>query len=144
MIRIIENAAEQKIRFRPGNAGRLDVQESVSRIIADVRARGDEALRELSLRFDGACPEPFELEKGALKIAAESISPVLLQTLEEAAENIRRYHSAQIRKGFVLNGDGTMLMERIVPLESIGVYVPGGTAVYPSSVLMNVIPASLA
>ena len=144
MIRIIENAARRQIRFRPGNIGRQDVQESVSGIIADVRARGDEALKELSLRFDGACPEPFELEKSALKAAAESISPVLLRTLEEAAENIRRYHSAQVRKGFVLNGEGTMLMERIVPLERVGVYVPGGTAAYPSSVLMNVIPASLA
>ena len=144
MIRIIEDAENQKIRFRPGNADRKDVQEVVSRIIADVKERGDEALRELSLRFDGACPENFELEKDALQKAAESISPVLLDTLKEAAENIRRYHSAQVRKGFVLNGEGTMLMERIVPLERVGVYVPGGTAAYPSSVLMNVIPAVLA
>lgn len=144
MIRIIENAAKQPILFRPGNAGRTDVQASVSAIISAVREKGDAALREFSTRFDGSCPETLELDPAMLKDAAEKLDPKLLRTLQEAAENIRRYHAAQIRRGFVLKGEGTMLMERIVPLESVGVYVPGGTAPYPSSVLMNVIPASLA
>lgn len=144
MIRIIEDAAKKNIRFRPGNAGRSDVRESVSHIIAEVKDRGDSALREFSERFDGNCPASFEVAKESLADAAEAISPVLLETLREAAANIRRYHSAQVRKGFVLNGEGTMLMERIVPLERVGVYVPGGTAAYPSSVLMNVIPAKIA
>ena len=144
MIRIIEQAAAQKIRFRPGNAGRRDVPEIVSVILSDVQERGDAAVREYSVRFDGSCPEILELAPEELKKAAELADPKLMEALWEAAENIRRYHSAQIRKGFVLNGEGTMLMERIVPLERVGVYVPGGTAAYPSSVLMNVIPAVLA
>ena len=144
MIRIIDRAASQTAVFRPANVGRTDVQESVSAILAAVRERGDEAVKEFSIRFDGNCPEVLELPPEELEKAAGNISPELLQTLQEAADNIRRYHSAQIRKGFVLNGEGTMLMERIVPLERVGVYVPGGTAAYPSSVLMNVIPAKLA
>ena len=144
MIRIIDRAAAQTAVFRPANVGRTDVQESVSAILAAVRERGDEAVKEFSIRFDGNCPEVLELPPEELEKAAGNISPELLQTLQEAADNIRRYHSAQIRKGFVLNGEGTMLMERIVPLERVGVYVPGGTAAYPSSVLMNVIPAKLA
>ena len=144
MIPIVRDAARKNIRFRVGNSRREDISRSVDEIITAVREKGDAAVREYSLRFDGACPESFELDGSCLEQAVQSIAPSLLETLKTAAENIRRYHSAQVRRGFALNGEGTLLMERIVPLENVGVYVPGGTAAYPSSVLMNVIPAKIA
>ncbi len=144
MIPIVRDAARQNIRFRAGNSRREDIRISVDEIITAVREKGDSAVREFSRRFDGACPESFELDHSCLEQAAQSVSPSLLETLRTAAENIRRYHSSQVRRGFTLSGDGTLLMERIVPLENVGVYVPGGTAAYPSSVLMNVTPAKIA
>ena len=144
MIPIVKDAARQNIRFRAGNSRREDIRLSVDEILTAVREKGDLAVREYSQRFDGACPENFELDRKTIEEAMKTVSPSLIETLKKAAENIRRYHSAQVRKGFSLSGDGTLLMERIVPLENVGVYVPGGTAAYPSSVLMNVIPAKIA
>ncbi len=144
MIPIVRDAARQTIRFRAGNSRHEDIRRSVDEILTAVRERGDSAVREYSQRFDGACPEDFELDRKCLEEAAQAVPASLLETLRTAADNIRRYHSAQVRRGFTLNGEGTMLMERIVPLENVGVYVPGGTAAYPSSVLMNVIPAKIA
>ena len=144
MIPIVKDAARQNIRFRAGNSRREDIRRSIDKILTAVREKGDLAVREYSQRFDGACPENFELDRKTIEEAMKTVSPSLIETLKKAAENIRRYHSAQVRKGFSLSGDGTLLMERIVPLENVGVYVPGGTAAYPSSVLMNVIPAKIA
>ena len=144
MIPIVKDAARQNIRFRAGNSRREDIRLSVDEILTAVREKGDLAVREYSQRFDGACPENFELDRKTIEEAMKTVSPSLIETLKKAAENIRRYHSAQVRRGFSLSGDGTLLMERIVPLENVGVYVPGGTAAYPSSVLMNVIPAKIA
>ena len=144
MIPIIRNAAAKDIRFREGNTKREDIRKSVSEILSAVRENGDCALREYSIKFDGSCPGSLELDKNVLAEAAHSIPSALFDDLSAAAKNIRRYHSAQTRRGFTLNGEGTLLMERIVPLENVGVYVPGGTAAYPSSVLMNVIPAKIA
>ena len=120
------------------------ITASVSEIIAKVRAEGDKALREYSMRFDGACPECLELPKEELENAANMVQPELLDVIREAAKRIERYHRAQIKSSYVVEGEGTLLMQKLRPLDRVGAYVPGGTAPYPSTVLMNLVPAKLA
>ncbi|MCL2057629.1 MAG: histidinol dehydrogenase [Oscillospiraceae bacterium] len=125
------------------------VGQTAADIIADVRERGDAAVREYTLRFDGVdvgelAVDPQEIEAAFAHIAAES--PELIETLELAAANIGAYHKRQLRQGYIITGerDGVITGQRIMPLERVGLYIPGGTAAYPSTVLMNAIPAKLA
>ncbi len=121
-----------------------DVRDVVAAILADVRARGDEALLEYCRRFDGASPEPLEVTEEMFRRAEAEVGEDFLALLRRAAGNIRAYHSMQKRSGFELRGDGTLLGQRITPIEHVGICIPGGTAAYPSSVLMNAIPAKIA
>jgi len=118
----------------------------VQGIIDAVRTRGDAALDEYSAKFDGK-----RLPGGAMKVrpetcraAWERLDPKLRAALEFAAEGIRAFHEKQRRKGFVLNRGGARLEQRLLPLRRIGAYVPGGMATYPSTMLMNIIPAQVA
>lgn len=121
---------------------------AVSGILRDVAQAGDAALLEYTARFDHfSVPSPAGLRIGAeaLAAAADEVEPALLDSLRRAADNIRRFHERQREHGFLeIEADGTVLGQRVAPLRRVGVYVPGGRAAYPSSVLMNVIPASVA
>jgi len=124
------------------------LREAVAGILRDVAANGDAALLEYTDRFDrfgAGSPAGLRIGADALAAAADAVDPALLQSLRRAAENIRRFHERQREHGFLeIEEDGTVLGQRVAPLRRVGVYVPGGRAAYPSSVLMNVIPASVA
>lgn len=122
-----------------------NVAGTVAEIIAAVRSGGDEALRRYAKQFDGVELEELEVRPEALDRAAEALAPELRTILEEAAANIRAFHSRQVRSSFVISeADGVVLGQKVTPLDRVGLYIPGGTAAYPSTVLMNAIPAKIA
>ena len=123
----------------------FNVQVPVAAILADVIARGDEALRDYTERFDGVRPERFEVSEAEFEEALASVEPAFLAVLEEAAANIRAYHAKQKREGYVMaEREGVVLGMKVTPIEKVGLYVPNGTAPYPSTVLMDAIPAKIA
>ena len=126
------------------NADYADVEETVKAIIADVRARGDEALIDYARRFDKAEISALKVSEEEISRAMERVGADYIRILERAADNIERYHRAELRSDFELKYDGITAGQLFLPLESAGIYVPGGTARYPSSVLMNAIPARIA
>ena len=118
----------------------LSAVEIVRRIVSDVRKFGDKAVIDYTKKIDGVALENFAVEVGDIDIDAE-----ILASLKIAAENIRRFHVEQLPKSWITyRGENSLLGQAVIPLERVGVYVPGGTAAYPSSVLMNVIPAKVA
>ena len=122
-----------------------DVSAPVAEIIAAVRRDGDAALRRYAGEFDKTEPEELEVPSEQLDRAAQDLDPDLRAILEEAAGNIRAFHSRQVRNSFVLSQrEGVLLGQKVTPLDRVGLYIPGGTAAYPSTVLMNAIPAKLA
>ncbi|RKI69062.1 histidinol dehydrogenase [bacterium 1xD42-67] len=122
-----------------------DLSAAVAEIVAAVRREGDEALRRYAKAFDGTDLEELEVPAEVLDRAAEALDPSLRDILEEAAENIRDYHRRQVRSSFVISEeDGVILGQKVIPLDRVGLYIPGGTAAYPSTVLMDAIPAKLA
>ena len=127
------------------NSKAKEVSDTVKEIIADVRKNGDEALMRYALKFDGAAPEKLEVAAREIDRAYDEVPKDLIATIEKAAENIREYHKMQLRDGYRIdNGDGRILGQKITPIEKVGIYIPGGTASYPSSVLMNAVPAKIA
>lgn len=121
-----------------------NVENIVSEIIDRVRKDGDEALRRYNLEFDRS-REPLGVTPEEIDEAYRSVDPELIEILEEAAANIREFHSRQKRNSFILNEKpGIVMGQKVVPIERAGLYVPGGTAAYPSTVLMNCIPAHIA
>jgi histidinol dehydrogenase len=126
-------------------AGTSEQQAAVKSIIADVRGRGDAALREFTMKFDGVSLSSFSITEKEIADAYEQMDEQFIAIVREAAQNIRTYHEKQLRPSWMTTEEnGTILGQKITPLDSVGVYVPGGTAAYPSSVLMNVIPAKVA
>ena len=122
-----------------------NVVTSVAAIIDDVKRRGDNAVRDYGLAFDGIAPVSFEVPKAEWEQAYATADPKFVRALERAAENIRVYHEKQIENGFRIHKEsGSWLSQRISGLQKVGIYVPGGTAAYPSTVLMNAIPATIA
>lgn len=122
-----------------------DVSAAVAEIIENVRRKGDAALLDYTRRFDGADIDSPELDKEEIEAAYGRIPAALKESLLYAAESITRYHSKQKMRSFSTEGTaGRLTGQRVVPLERVGVYVPGGTAAYPSTVLMDVIPACIA
>lgn len=122
-----------------------DVAEPVRAIVQDVAQNGDAALRAYEKKFDRADLADLEVSPAEWDAAMAAVEPEFLQILQEAAANIRRYHEKQVRASYVVNEQpGVLLGQRILPIEKVGVYVPGGTAAYPSTVLMDTIPAKLA
>ena len=144
MIKIV-SASEMSYKdiFRR-NTATEDVSSVVFDIIRSVRERGDAALMDFAQQFDGGAPEALELSDPERKEALAQVEPEFLAILQEAAENIRRYHSYQLRQGYRIEEEGLVLGQKLTPLERVGLYIPGGTASYPSTVLMNAIPAKLA
>jgi histidinol dehydrogenase len=126
-------------------ASGTEALEAAARIIADVRARGDEAVRAYSLEFDKAAPEPFRLSREDMQRLVRQVPVRTQELLSRAAARIRSFHERQLQQSwFVTRPDGALLGSRVTPLASVGVYAPGGRAAYPSTVLMNAIPAQVA
>lgn len=122
-----------------------NVEGAVTEILAQVAARGDEALREYTLRFDKADLTNLEVTEAEIDEAFAAVEPEFVAILEQAAANIRAFHEKQRRNSFVVaDQPGVMLGQKIVPIQKVGLYVPGGTAAYPSTVLMDSIPAKIA
>ena len=145
MIRIlnVNQVSPQEIFARSEDS--RDVSGIVRDIIADVRSGGDEALLRYAAKFDGAELEAVEVPRETMDAALEGLDSGFRAILEEAAENIRAFHSQQVRQSFVLTKEGGIVLgQKITPIEKVGLYIPGGTAAYPSSVLMNCIPAKIA
>jgi len=123
----------------------VHVEDAVSAIIADVIDRGDAALREYARKFDKAELENIEVSQAEIDEAFASVSPEFLEILREAAVNIRAYHEKQVKNSFIMaEKDGVILGQKVTAIEKVGLYVPGGTAAYPSTVLMDSIPAKIA
>ena len=121
------------------------VDAAVSDIIHAVQARGDDAVLDFTNQFDRVRPAALRIPADSIQQAFASLPSRLHSILEEAAANIRRFHEKQLPESWYMeDGDGVILGQRVVPIEKVGVYVPGGTAFYPSSLLMNVIPAQVA
>ncbi|MFB5194991.1 histidinol dehydrogenase [Neobacillus sp. KR4-4] len=117
----------------------------VKEIISAIRTRGDEALREYTEKFDRVRLSSFSVTEKEIEAAYTQVDERFLSIVREAAENIRSFHEKQLRPSWMTTEEnGTVLGQKITPLDSVGVYVPGGTAAYPSSVLMNVLPAKVA
>ena len=118
----------------------LSAIEIVRKIVSDVRKFGDKAVIDYTKKIDGVKLDNFTVEVGEI-----DIEPEILSSIKVAAENIRRFHTEQLPKSWITyRGENSLLGQAIIPLERVGVYVPGGTAAYPSSVLMNIIPAKVA
>ena len=145
MIRILrmDEISEDEIFERNDSA--VDVSDVVAGIVADVRARGDAALLEYTERFDHAVLRSLQVSKEEFDEAMALVDPRMQAVLKKAAASIRAFHNEQRRSGFILNDrKGVVMGQKVLPLERVGIYVPGGTATYPSTVLMDSIPAKIA
>ena len=132
-----------KIFSRADNGA--DVRAAVRNIISNVQKEGDAALRRYALEFDKAQLDCLEVSVDEMDAAVASLEPQLVELLNQAARRIRAFHRHQIREGFVVSEEkGVVLGQKVIALDKVGLYVPGGTAAYPSSVLMNCIPAKIA
>ena len=130
--------------FSRGEYG-ADVGGIVADIIDNVKRRGDSALYEYCEKFDKAVPDSLEVSENEINEAFAEVEPRFIDILERAAENIRNFHQSQVRNSFILNeSEGIVTGQKITPIEKVGLYVPGGTAAYPSTVLMDSIPAKIA
>lgn len=134
-------------RLSNNGTGVAEINAGVQAIMDDVRDRGDSAVAEYTRRYDGVSLEPahFELTRQEIDAAFEKTPKRVIAMLERAQENIRAFHARNLRESWEEQlPDGSMYGQRITPIESAGVYVPGGKAFYPSSVLMNIVPARVA
>ena len=140
-----ENILENLLKRSPNNYG--DFEGSVAEIVANVRKNKDEAIFEYSKKFDGADinADNILVTEGEIKEAYEKVDETLLNVMRKALVNIRSYHEKQKQNSWIATEDnGAILGQKVTPLQRVGVYVPGGKAVYPSSVLMNIVPAKVA
>ena len=151
MIRIIRqterDALEDMLRRLEARSVAFDpeLMNVVSSIVADVRSRGDEALIDYTARFDRVELKELRIDEQTLSRSADRVDARVLEALREAIENVRAFHEHQVEQSWeIAPVEGVRLGQRITPLESVGLYVPGGTAAYPSSVVMNVVPAQVA
>ena len=123
----------------------VNVEEAVAAIIAEVKTNGDKALKAYAQKFDGVTLESLEVDKAEIQAAYDNADKAFVAVLEEAAKNIREFHEKQVRDGFAIRKEnGVVIGQKITPIERVGLYVPGGTAAYPSTVLMDAIPAKIA
>ena len=123
----------------------VNVESIVTEIIDNVRKNGDKALFEYCEKFDKAVLSDLLVSQAEIDEAVNAVDPKFLEILEKAAENIRRFHEKQVRNSFILNDQpGIVMGQKIIPVDRAGLYVPGGTAAYPSTVLMDSIPAKIA
>ncbi len=141
----LDAAARAQALQRPVQAVAVQTRESVAALIADVRTRGDAALREITLRFDGAAPEAFEVTAEEFAAAEAAVPDELKAAMREAAGRIARFHSAGIARPYAVETAPGVICERVVrPIPRVGLYVPAGSAPLPSTALMLGVPARLA
>ncbi|HZG61687.1 MAG TPA: histidinol dehydrogenase [Anoxybacillus sp.] len=141
----IERVANTVSLKRSLETGTEEQRQQVLAIIDEVKRNGDQALKEYTKRFDGVSLDSLQVSEAEITQAYEEIDDEIVQVIREAADNIRDYHHRQQRQSWMtMKEDGTILGQKVTPLDAVGLYVPGGTAAYPSSVLMNVIPAQVA
>lgn len=145
MIKILKYGETPDEEIFSRGTGVKDVSATVAEIIKTVKSGGDGAVKDYCEKFDGAKLSDLKVSEEELRESINAVEPEFIGILKQAAENIRRFHKKQLRKGFALKKkDGTVVGQKITPIEKVGIYVPGGTAAYPSTVLMNVIPARIA
>ncbi len=145
MIKILKygEVAESEIFSR--GADPVDVSDTVRAIIEDVKTNKDSALRYYAEKFDGVQLDRLEVTKEEIDDAYNLVDKTLIDTIEKAEKNIRFFHEKQVREGFsITKENGVVLGQKILPIERVGLYVPGGTAAYPSTVLMDAVPAKIA
>lgn len=147
MRRIILKPGEvfEETQLQRVGAFNAEALSAATTIIEAVRQRGDEALREFTAKFDGVQLESFRVSDAAIDEAVAKVDPKVAEALHTAARQIRDFHERQKQQSwFTVREDGALVGAKVTPLDSVGIYVPGGRALYPSSVLMNAIPAAVA
>lgn len=145
MIKIMTYGQEPNSEIFSRVSPSVDVAGVVSAILADVRANGDAAVLAYNRKFDHAELSSLAVSEEEIAQAVAAVDPKLLRILEKAADNIRAFHQRQVRSSFVMaERPGVVLGQKVTPIERVGLYVPGGTAAYPSTVLMDAIPAKIA
>lgn len=145
MIKIMKYGEVPNSEIFARSVPKIDVAGTVAEIIKNVREYGDKALFEYCEKFDKAQLSSLAVTKEEIDEALSLVEPEFLEILEKAAKNIRKFHSRQVRNSFIINDeDGIVIGQKIIPVDRAGLYVPGGTAAYPSTVLMDVIPAKIA
>ena len=145
MIKIMKYGQISPEEIFARNESELDVADIVTGIIADVRKNGDAALIAYAKKFDKAELTALEVTDAEIEEAFASVEPEFIDILKQAAVNIRTFHEKQVRQGFAIRQEnGVVIGQKITPIEKAGLYVPGGTAAYPSTVLMDSIPAKIA
>ncbi len=143
-LRIIKVSGDVSIK-RSVDSGTEEQREAAKKIIAEVRSQGDAAVIAYTEKFDKVKLSSLQVKRSEIEAAYEEINDQLIAIIKEAANNIQSYHAKQQKSSWITTEEnGTILGQKVTPLDSAGVYVPGGTAAYPSSVLMNVIPAKVA
>jgi histidinol dehydrogenase len=141
----IKHISEVGLKQGLSEASDEQLTKDVAEIIANVRENGDQALRAYTAKFDGARVDDLEVSGSEMEEAVNSVEKELIDVLKGATENIYKFHEKQKRDDLILfEEDGKILGQKFTPIERVGLYVPGGTAVYPSTVLMTVIPAKIA
>ncbi|QEY34105.1 histidinol dehydrogenase [Caproiciproducens galactitolivorans] len=150
MIRVVKEGGSigidfiRQLKLRSEETNK-QVEAAVAEIIENVRTDGDKALLAYTKKFDGRIPDKMEIRRDEIKALADRCEPAFLNALQNAADNIRDFHMRQKQQSWMnTRSDGVIMGQRIRGLAKVGIYVPGGTAAYPSSVLMNAIPAKIA
>ena len=145
MIKIYEVGKIKEEEIFARNEPVAEVGGIVSEIINNVKTNGDKALSEYLEKFDKVKLKDFKVSEEEITAALNKVEPEFLEILKEAESNIRAFHEKQVRQGFMMTAkNGVILGQRVVPIEKVGIYVPGGTAAYPSTVLMDAVPAKIA
>lgn len=145
MIKIMKYGEVPNSEIFARSVPKTDVAGTVAEIIKNVRENGDKALFEYCEKFDKTQLSSLAVTKEEIDEALSLVEPEFLEILEKAAKNIRKFHSRQVRNSFIINDDdGIVIGQKIIPVDRAGLYVPGGTAAYPSTVLMDAIPAKIA
>ncbi len=145
MIKILKYGEVEKEKIFSRVVPEFDVEEIVSNIIEDVKKNKDSAVLEYCKKFDKAELTTLLVSGEEIAEAVNSVEPKFLDVLKQAAENIRKFHERQVRNSFIINDtNGVVIGQKVIPVDRAGLYVPGGTAAYPSTVLMDAIPAKIA
>lgn len=145
MIRIMDYSDTSNDEIFSRGMTATGLEETVAEIIADVKENGDKALFKYCEKFDNTVTDCLEVSEDVVGEAFDSVDKDLIEVMKKARENIYDYHKHQVKNSFVIaEKDGVVLGQKVTPLERAGIYVPGGTAAYPSTVLMNIVPAKIA
>ncbi|MBR4295364.1 MAG: histidinol dehydrogenase [Clostridia bacterium] len=145
MIKILKYGEVSNSEIFARAVSSANVEGTVAEIIKNVRKNGDSALLDYTKRFDGAELSSLAVTEEEINEAVSLVEPRFIEVLEKAAANIRKFHEKQVRNSFIINDeDGIVTGQKVIPVDRAGLYVPGGTAAYPSTVLMDSIPAKVA